>query len=180
VDLGFTFLSQARWSGAALVAVPIEVERPAPGTRVLIPESFLPYQSVRPEEFALLYDPKKGAWVSARTLPAKTMLRFQVPRELLPLEIDRATVSLDISAPGRPLEILAGLGRNEVLATRVSPLGRLRIQIDRPEVLQPDAAGGVYLGIAVGDSGQAAKGKTVAEWAINDLRLELAGRIPEE
>lgn len=179
VDLGFAFLRQARWSGAALVAVPVEVERPAPGTGVLIPAGFLPYQGVLREDFAPLYDPKKGAWVSARTLPAKTMLRFQVPRELLPLQIDRATVSVDVSAPGRPLEILAGLGRDEVLATRVSPLGRLRIQIDRPEVLQPDAAGGIYLGIAVGDSGQAG-GQTVAEWAINDLRLELAGRIPEE
>jgi hypothetical protein len=165
----------------------VEVERPAPGTGVLIPAPFLPYQGV---DFTLLYDPKKGAWVSARTLPAKTMLRFQVPRELLPLQIDRATVSVDVSAPGRPLEILAGLGRDEVLATRVSPRGRLRIQIDRPEVLQPDAAGGVYLGIAVGDSGQAGGQtarlgevelrQTVAEWAINDLRLELAGRIPEE
>src|SRR5262249_15223192 len=150
-DLGFTFPEHARRTGVALVAVPLEVERPAPGTGVLIPAPFLPYHGVPGDQFALLYDPQTSAWVSSRTPPARTMLRFQVPRELLPLQIDRATVAVDVSAPGRPLEILAGGRRGEVLATRASPVGRLRIEIDRPDVLRPDAAGGVYLGIAVGD-----------------------------
>jgi hypothetical protein len=172
IDLGFTFMEQARGTGSALVALPIDVARPPPGTHVLIPAPFLPYHCVFRRDFSFLYDSKKGTWLS-RSRPGKTMLRFQVPPALLPLQVERATLHIDISAPGRPLEVFADVAE-EVLATRASPVGKLRIDIERPDVLQPDAGGGVHLGLAV--SGPPGRD----EWRINELRLELAGRIAEE
>jgi hypothetical protein len=180
LDLGFALPAEARRTGAALAAIPLTTERPAPGTRVTIPGPFLPYQGVGRDGFSLLYDPKNNEWVAARRTAARTLLRFQIPPELLPLRVERATLEVDVNAPGRPLEVLAGEGAT-ALATRHGPVGRLRFTIDRADVLQPDAEGGVYLGLAVGDpTGRPGATAPADEWQVNELQLELTGRVPED
>lgn len=183
LDLGFTFAAGAHRAGSALVAIPLAIERPTAGTQVLIPGPFLTYHSVTLRgSLAALYDPKHNEWVSSMRAPAKTRLRFQIPPELLPLHVERATLTVDINAQARPFEVFAGQDEGlEVLPpTYHSPVGRLRIPIDRPNILQPDAAGGVYLGISVG-AAEKLPGETSAssEWKIDDLQLELAGRTLE-
>src|SRR5262249_49724836 len=152
IDLGFTFPDAARRTGTALAAVPVRVERPAPGTRVLIPAPFLGYRAEPLDAvFRQPYDPARNRWASEMTSPARALLRFQDPRELLPLRVERAVLHIAIHAPERPFELLGrGPTGLEVLARRHSPVGRLRLVIDRGDALQPDAGGGVRVGIAVG------------------------------
>jgi hypothetical protein len=169
LDLGFTFVEGARRSGAALLAIPLALDRPAPGTVVKIPAPFLPYQPLTGDGLTLLHDPKHNDWVGPRAAPARAVLRVQVPRELLPLRVERAVIDADVSAPGRPFEVSAG---PTVLATRSGPTGRVRIEIDNPDALRPDAGGAIDLGLAVGAG--------PGEWRINDLQIELTGRVPEE
>jgi hypothetical protein len=178
LDLGFTFMDGARQTGSALAAIPLEIERPAPGTRVLIPAPFLRYQCSVRENFALLYDHRKDQWLSLPR-PARTMLRFQVPTELLPLRIEGAILEVDIHAPGYRFDILAGRkASTEVLATRNSPVGKLHFEIDG-HLLQPDAEGGIFLGLAVANpSGPRQLENDSAEWRINDVQLELTGQTP--
>jgi hypothetical protein len=181
LDLGFTFAEGVRRAGSALVTVPLAVERPAPGTRVVIPAPFLTYHSVRlGDNLATLYDPKHNEWLPMKT-PARTMLRFQIPPELAPLHVDRATLTVDLNAQARPVEFFAGPDEHlDVLATYHSPVSRLRLDIDPPALLQPDAGGGVYLGIAVGVASKLPGEATASsEWKIDDLQLELAGRTLE-
>jgi hypothetical protein len=181
LDLGFTFADEMQHSGSALVTIPLSIERPAPGTRVLIPSPFLTYHSVFVDGgSAVLYDPKHNEWVSARLTPGKALLRFQVPTSLLPLQVDKAAVTIDLQAQTRPLEIFARKGQQlKTLAKRQSPVGRLRIELDARELLQPDEGGGVYLGVAIGEAIKLpGETKAASEWKINELQLELAGRTP--
>src|SRR5262249_30067337 len=149
-------------------------------TRVTIPAPFLTYRPLLHKDLALLYDPVRNQWLS-RTRPARTVLRFRIPAELLPLRVERAVLEVDVNAPARLFEVFAGKDdRSEVLAARTSPVGRFRFVIDRPDVLQPDAAGGVHLGLAIGGAAEL-PGKTGASspWQIADLQLELMAQIQE-
>jgi hypothetical protein len=182
VDLGFTVAEGARQTGSALVAIPLTLERPAPGTAVLLPAPLVRYQGVPmgSGDGMLVYDGKKNEWLSPVLTAGKTRLRFQVPSELLPLHIERATLTVDIHAQGRSFEVFGGKEQaTEVLAKRQSPVGTLRIEVDRPDLLQPDATGGIYLVIAVGEGQKLSSEKDLSDgWKITNLQLELAGRIP--
>jgi hypothetical protein len=101
---------------------------------------------------------------------------------LLPLRLERAELEVDLNAQARPFEVFRGEGQQaEVLATRNSPVGKLHLTIDRPDVLQPDAGGGIYLGLAIGAAARLpGEEQASSEWKINDLQLQLTGRVPEE
>jgi len=71
---------------------------------------------------------------------------------VLPVELDRATVTLRINAPSRKVELFGFAGQRVVsLATRRSPVGTLRLDVDRADVLKLDDRGGFLFGISVGD-----------------------------
>ena len=149
-----------------------------------IPAPFLTYRCVfRPNlKLSSWYIPQWNQWQSAQSEPARTLLRFQIPPELLPLRIERAVLEVDLNAQTRPFEIFRVDGpQAEVLASRQSPVGKLRIAIDQPEALRLDAEGGIYLGLTIGAAARL-PGETTAssEWKINDLQLELTGRVPED
>jgi hypothetical protein len=101
---------------------------------------------------------------------------------LLPLRVERAALGVDLNAQARPFEVFAGEGpAAEVLASQNSPVGKVRLVIDRPDALQPDAGGGIYLGLAVGAAARLpGEASASSEWKINDLQLELTGRVPED
>jgi hypothetical protein len=183
LDLGFTFPEGTRQIGSALVSIPLAIDRPAPGTRLIIPAPFLSYRGmIRPElNLTALYDPQHHSWVSSRNQPARTLLRFQIPPELLPLRIDRAELEVDLNAQARLFEIFTAEGpKTEVLASRHSPVGKIRLLIDRPDALRLDASGGLYLGLAIGEASRLpGEEKPSSEWKINDLQLQLTGRVPE-
>jgi hypothetical protein len=129
-----------------------------------------------------LYAPERDEWVAARRRPARTLLRFQVPPELLPLRVERAVLEVDLNAQARPFAVFAGEGPGaEVLASRYSPVGKVRLVIDRPDALRPDPGGGVYLGLEIGAAARLpGEANASSEWKINDLQLELSGRVPED
>jgi hypothetical protein len=183
LDLGFTFPEGTRQIGSALVTIPLEIDRPAPGTRLTIPAPFLSYRGViRPDlNVTALYDSQHDTWVSSRPQPGRTLLRFQIPPELLPLRIDRAELEVDLNAQARPFEIFTPQGpKTEVVASRHSPVGKIRLVIERPDALRVDADGGLYLGLAIGEASRLpGEEKASSEWKINDLQLQLTGQIPE-
>ncbi len=95
---------------------------------------------------------------------------------MLPLRLERAILSADMNASAREFQVLTGTGNPpEVLEARTSPTGRLRLVIDRPDLLVPDAEGGVYLGLAI-----SAAADPSSQWNINSLELELKGTILED
>jgi hypothetical protein len=170
LELGFTFVEGARRTGTALVAIPLELDRPAPGTRVTLPAAFLPYRCISGPGLTLLYNPRMNEWTT-RTAPAKTVFRFQVPPELLPLRSERAVLEMDLNARGRSIEVFAGVG-GAAMATRSGTSGTMRIELTQADALQPDPTGGVFVGVSVGPG--------TGEWMITDLRLELVGQIGGE
>ena len=181
LDLQFRFDDGHRKLGAALVAVPLILERPVVGSEVRIPSPFLPYRAVMgPDGVAVsgLYDFRRREWQD-RSLPSSAWLRFQIPSVLLPLEPLRANVSVQVAGPVGKLEITALRGTDPIpVKTWTDPVGTLSVEITDPALLQV-TEGGLLLKIAGGDSSRPTLTQSTGKanyWRIESLRLELTGK----
>lgn len=148
---------EARMVHWTLLAVPLEMVRPEAGRRIVVPSPLLPFALIRdlpwPEHEArrlvqgrprlpAIYDPTRRTWVPF-TQSGVAMLRFDVPRELLPLQLEQARFELVISAPGRLFKLyLVSAHRDMLVEERFGPLDRQEFLIRPPEplTLEPDDA----------------------------------------
>ncbi len=183
LEMQFRLPEQARRLGSALVAVPLEIERPSPGTPVVIPPPFLDYRPARgpSRQISAVYNYRKREWLEFRQ-PSQACLRFQIPGPLLPMEVHRARLTVRINAPSRKVELFGVAGGKPVtLARRNSPVGTWRVDVDRTEVLQLDDGGGLLLGMEVGEDQSPLLGSDLligagSAWKVESVRLELAGQ----
>ena len=186
-DVGFQFDAGRNSLGAALVAVPLQWERPSPGTQVAIPAPLLSYRAIVGPDGSSpsgLWDYRKRRW-QEKSGPSATWLRFQVPAVLLPVEVERAHVVLQVTGPVGKLEI-AGVGQNEAghknavpLKTWIDPWGKLSLEITQAELLPISADGGLLLRVSGGDPERPEltqpdpENSSNIRWRIEWLSLEL-------
>lgn len=179
LDLGFSFPEEMQTVGATLASIPLRFEPIPPATSVTIPAPLLSYRPVTGpdgEGQAPAYNALTAEWQERATL-AKTWLRFQIPREILPFQLEGATLTAEISGPAVQLEILgAADGKAIPLATRSNPIGRITIEIDDPATLNLDAEGGFLLGVNAGGTKVLSGGGVTNYWKIESLELEARGQ----
>lgn len=182
-DLGFVYPEGSEKVGEALAAIPLEVRRTRPGTRVTIPSPFIdpqPAPGVTGSPPSPLFDRRSGEPVEhADSIEA--WVRFQLPKEVVPLDLDRAKLSLTVSGAARSLEVLCRpAGAVESLRKWENPAGALEIDIERADALALDDRGGLLLGIRVGGEPRDFRTrKTQSYWRVESMRLEATGRTRE-
>ena len=89
LEMHFSFPDQTKQIGSALLAIPLLIDPTPPDTEVVIPSSFLPYLSVPgPDNLGslLTFNNQSREWLE-RKGSVKTWLRFQLPPEVLPVNI---------------------------------------------------------------------------------------------
>ena len=108
-------------------------------------------------------------------------MRFQAPEAVLPLQLQRARLTLQITAPSRTLEILRYVGtRKQPLYQVANPIGRIERTFQDAELPPLDAAGCVLVGIIVGPAAGAGNGPERTPWKIEMAQLEIAGVVLPE
>ena len=174
-DLPFTTDDGARTVGQSLLVVPLAFERTPPGTSVTVPRGFVPAWS------AALGRPLKVP-VEADE-PREVGLRFVLPPAVLPLTVERVTLTLRVRAPSRKVTVSAA---GVVLREVESPTEPVRVEIAVPKLLRPDADGGIALTVAVsGRTDAGAKPVDVRlvnpddRWRVEAVGLDVAGRTAE-
>jgi hypothetical protein len=174
LDLPFQLDPEARQVGSALVVVPLQLEKPASGTAVSIPGPLISYQRIM--------DAGPIQPILESKVNSDMHLRFQLPREVLPFQVERARFTLKIDAPSRRVTI-AGLegSRTTELRSIDSPLDPLRVDITDERLLHLDPEGGLHLNLSIGNTLQAkpdaAPPQQVTEkWIIDYLELDVSGR----
>jgi len=178
LDMQFTFPSEVKRVGSAMLAVPLVIERTPPATRVVIPSPFLPFRSIRGSlaQISSAYGNRRREWIEL-TIPTQALLRFQLPETVLPVALDRATLTIRGNVPSRELGVFGFSGDELVrVATRNSPIGTFAFDVDRADVLGLDDRGGLRLGIEVGS--QTSDGPTPT-WKIEDVQLDVTGATLE-
>ncbi|MCH7686418.1 MAG: hypothetical protein IH899_07020 [Planctomycetes bacterium] len=183
LDLQFSFPDQTKQVGSALLAIPLSIDPTPPDTEVVIPSSFLPYRAVPgPDSMGsfLTFNNHSREWLE-RKGSAKTWLRFQMPPEVLPVKLEKATLTVHINGPLEKLEIV-GVSEEHVvpIVSRDNPVGTIPFPINTMHLLQPDASGGILLGVFVEvtttpstQPGEFDGGTN--KWKIDYLRLEVSG-----
>ena len=164
-----------RTVGTALIAVPLALVPPAAGGRVTVPRGFMPYSAI-----ALGHATRPSLEGSS---PADMRLRFQLPPSVLPLTVERAVLVTAVRAPSRTVSFSGYAGdRPARLRAVESPFEPVRVEITDPDLLRPDAGGGLHVGVAVGDRtgpGGDGGGGPDARWRIESLSLEVTGRAAD-
>ncbi|MBX9580450.1 MAG: hypothetical protein K2X87_09090, partial [Gemmataceae bacterium] len=168
----FTTGEGTRTVGQALLVVPLRFERTPPDTAVTVPRGFIPAWTTGPARPLRL--PVEG------TEPQKLRLRFVLPPAVVPLAVERATLTVRVRAPSRRVTVA---GDGVVLREVESPAEPVRVEITDPKALQPDAGGGLSFTVAVGGrtdaDGKPADVRLVnadGQWRIEAVGLEVSGR----
>jgi hypothetical protein len=172
VDMHFTLVPQARTTGAALLAIPLQFERTPPGMRVSVPAAFMDCRRVTSDGQALRP-------AAESRLVTNLRLRFQLPASVLPLDVESARLTLKLHAPAREVVVSALVEGDAVLLRRLtSPLSIETFAIDDPRLLQPDEHGALYMSIEVGE---VRGGNTERDlWRLESPSLEVHGRTAGE
>ena len=182
IDVGFELPHKE--AGAALVTIPIELTRPESGTKIAIPAPFLTYNAVFGAKggYTSVFKNSNGLWASS-SAKGTTVLRFQVPPELLPIQPNSATLKLTITAPSRVVKISAGLNEDlQEIASKASPVGAWLVPITDELALKLDAAGSLHVSIEVGDveideNRKGEYGTRDQNWRIDYVQLDMQATI---
>jgi hypothetical protein len=182
-DPDFRRAADSDFRRAALVVAELAIDRTPPGSRFRIPATFLRPQPVSGEMGrSAAFDPRTGRWIRGLTRPTETLLRFQLPSEVLPCRLDAARIEVRATAPGRVLTIAPFAAGQAADPTAIAdPAGVSVIEIPG-STLQPDSRGGLTFRIAIGQAdrptGQGADdddSELTDTWQIDHVRLTVDG-----
>ncbi len=183
VEMGFQFPRHEQRVGTALWAIPVSIDRPPAGTPVVVPSPFVPFRVTnRPtgEGASPLYDYRTGVWVASQK-PSEMWLRFQTPEAVLPLQLQRARLTLQITAPSRTVAILRYVDSRKQQVQQVrNPIGRIERTFQDAELPPLDARGGLLVGINVGSAAEAGSQLERKPWKIELAQLEIEGVVLPE
>jgi hypothetical protein len=180
LEMDFQFPPAAQPVGAALWAIPLKIQPARPGTSVVIPSPFvgLRVTSMADGQGASpLYDHRRGQWIASKST-SELWLHFQVPAAVLPLELDRVRLTLQMTAPGRHIEIRCIRNQQlQQLARIQNPIGVISVPMSGDSLPPMETQGRLTIGVVV--SGIEDQTGTVAEqlWKIERVQLEIAGTM---
>ena len=155
---------------------------------MLIPSTFLPYRSVAHKKlkigFAATFSNTRRTWSSNTSSAASTsLLRFEIPAELLPLLVDQATLTVNISAPLRDVKILSGhVDSLKEVWSKFSPVGTFSVPLSATSSRKLDDAGGLHVAletdaVQLDELDEADVGTQDRNWQVERMQLEIQGRI---
>jgi hypothetical protein len=182
IDMGFQFPRAAERFGAAWWAIPLNIHRPAPGTQVVIPSPFVVFRAGSRADgggASPLYDHRTGEWIASQK-PSEMWLRFQAPQAVLPLRLDRARLTLQITAPGCTVEIRqSGGDPQQPLRQLNNPIGQTEVTFSGETLPSLDAKGCFLVGLAVRPAEAAGGRSQLRPWRIESVQMEIAGVVGE-
>jgi hypothetical protein len=165
IDTHFTLGRRSRVVGDALLVIPVRLERAEPGRRVTIPGPLLPYRR--------LIDGRSTPPTFEFSQGADMELRFQLPRAVLPLKVERARLLAKIAAAGRRVTVAGRADGAPVELYRAeSPLDPVEVNIADGRLLRPDEEGGLHLNVSLSEL---LAGEGSQKWTIDYLELGVSG-----
>ncbi len=188
IESGVSFDDDFTRRGTTLASIPIRFERLPKGARFKVPASFTRLEAhAGARGMSTMFNTETGRWIDELSKPAESELRCQLPKTVLPCQLERATILVKINAPSRTLEIKGLVDEQFVTLHQIeNPNGLHRIEIDRPGALKLDPEGGLLIAIAVSqtdeerdaeldDAAAAAMGPSRSTWKIDYLHVHLEG-----
>jgi hypothetical protein len=103
-----------------------------------------------------------------------------VPEVALPLLLERARLTLQITAPDRTIEILRlGGDPAQPLSRMKDPIGVMEVTLSGTTLPELDADGGLVVGVNVGPVEDKDGTVKAQRWKIERVQLEIAGVVQD-
>ncbi len=170
--------SEAERRERSLVLVPLELATPEAGEPVAIPASLMrmrPFRGDRSLMAAPIYDERSREWVTSVSNAQTVMMAFDPPAGVAGLDVTAARMTIHLTAPGRPFEILTYDGDNvRVAASGESPAGLLVFELTGENAPPPLADGAIVVGVRVGETPDAAVSQS-EPWSLTRMELGVSG-----
>jgi len=180
LDVAFPFEVTPRHD--ALVVMPARMERPSVGTQVTVPEPLVTYEVVSRKGVGVstVFNPQTREWIGDVTQGMTILLAFYPPRDLLPMQVDRLTLNLDLDAPSRTVQIGTLRGQQVTPArTLESPTSPVAMELTAEQVpgltFEPD--GSVLVAIRIADP---PVGQLATTWRVKRVGADITGTIRSE
>ena len=194
LDLGVQFANRFDHRGAALVSIPIQLERPTPGAEFRIPSSFIRTNTFWGEQGrTTLFNPRTAKWLPEMTKAAEAQLLFQFPDAVAPMTLQRVNVTMKINAPSRTFFVNSLVdGQPTKVFQQDNATGIVEFTIDRKDALRLHPDGGLWLAFGVTESFEATERKAAQSgrgevddqmvvdnttWQIDYVHLDAVARI---
>ena len=170
---------EMRHTGAALVAVPLELQPPEAATSVIIPSPLLQARTLISDSGqSTVFRNQTGTWNYPNSQSTSTRLRFQLPELLLPLELDRVHLTIDCNLPSRTLDVFAvDQDRRTPVLSRTNASGQFELTLDSDDGIALDEAGGIIIDFEISDLTREVEEATMANsaWSIFSTTLDVEG-----
>lgn len=186
LDLGFSTDEQITQRRRMLVAIPARFVRPEPGTVITIPTPLIGIHQTRGRDgrfTVTAFDERTRQWDSMRAERKLFVLRFQLPVEAAPLQIQAAPLRVQIDAPNwrlrllDPSEDVRDAARREdtkALEERVNPVGTVEFDLAKWPQYAVDAAAGIDVMFEVARTPQTEIGSF---WTLHGMELTVRGQV---
>ncbi|MFW6060676.1 MAG: hypothetical protein ACODAQ_10880, partial [Phycisphaeraceae bacterium] len=165
----------SRRSGETLLIAPLRVQRPAPGTRLTVPESLMRVtraRDVASEYRSISFYTEDSGWNYPLRFPTKGLMRYQPPTGVGRLAIESATVTLDLRAPGWPFELFVMRnGRERTVHRGEGSTGPITVELAGNDVPMMNDDGSFYIGLSM----IAPPGTASDTWALRRMGVSITG-----
>ena len=164
--------------GSALVTLPIRIATPDVGMKVVIPYWLITIQHADIQAASPIFNQTSGKFSPESTLQVKTDLAFELPREVVPLDVASIDINWDIKAPKRTAKLSCLVdGETIELANLNEPSIPFESSVSDPRILQSMRDGRLELRVEIQEGGAASSEQSnFVSWQIKHLRLTVAGR----
>ena len=178
----FVFSPQVEQRSSALLALPVGIDSPEAGAKVLIPSAFVRCRSVPgPDQRAAspLFNYRTGNWLESQR-PSKVWLRFELPSEVRSMHIEQAVIDVKLAAQGWNVRLSHLLdSTSRLIAEQSDWSGQASFEMERSEWLQLDRAGGIVIGLEILPVKQQSDIDPLTPWKFDFVRLQVQGQMPE-
>jgi hypothetical protein len=159
----------------SVVTLPLKLREAEAGSEVMVPTQFLPFRPVQGDRMPnnTAYNIMNGTWQQVTT-GQTVLMRYEVPEEVKPLELEKATLLMRMEAPRRPFYIVTFRdGRVVTLESGSEASGEMIFTLEGDDLPARTEDGDILLGVDVGES----QGTGNNPWEIERLQLAVAGTV---
>ena len=169
-------------SGSALVALPVELQRPDPMELIDVPHGLVRLQNDESRlGSSLAFDGQTGEWVRELTSAATANLQLVLPKELVPFEAEYLDLMLNMEAPQRDVQLRIETEQGVVFTQDFNePSIPWSSRVSDPRVLEAAKDGSLNLILEVSERKDLKQGESSSRsvpWQVNNLEASYRGRV---
>jgi hypothetical protein len=173
---------ELKQQGAALVSIPVQLERPSIGQDIYIPHGLIQLQrDMSGGNHTTVFDDRTGTWRTELSIATEASLEFLLPEEVVPLGATAIEFELDVKAPQRKVSVVVETEAGPITVVELdSPSIPWKAKLETPAILKALERGRLRLSLLVSDVSNRGEGdnpSNVITWQVDHFHAAVRGQV---